>query len=199
MFSTKRDVSGESSLNFIFRFIRASSRRIRGFIYYRLFVFSNNSSSPIFIDRGARIYNSKQIRLNSYVAFGINIRLEVHNQFPSTEVKLSVGSSTSFGDNCHVGAFLSIVIGDSVLIGSNVLIIDHNHGNTKEELMRKLILAPRHRELVGESIVIEDNVWIGDGVVILPGSHIEEGAVIAANTVVRGLVKKRQVYTGIKR
>ncbi|MDR2406844.1 MAG: sugar O-acetyltransferase, partial [Bacteroidales bacterium] len=34
------------------------------------------------------------------------------------------------------------------------------------------------------SVVIEDNVWIGDKVTILPGVHIGYGSIIGANAVV---------------
>jgi len=33
-------------------------------------------------------------------------------------------------------------------------------------------------------VIIEDNVWIGDGVVVLAGVTIGEGSIIAANAVV---------------
>jgi lipopolysaccharide O-acetyltransferase len=45
--------------------------------------------------------------------------------------------------------------------------------------------------------VVEDNVWIGDGVVILPGSHIGEGSIIGANSVVNGVIPKYCSAAGI--
>lgn len=45
-------------------------------------------------------------------------------------------------------------------------------------------------------IVIGDNVWIGRGCLVLPGCVIEEGVVVAANSVVRGRLEKDGIYGG---
>ena len=42
--------------------------------------------------------------------------------------------------------------------------------------------APADRPLTCDAeVVVEDNVWIGDGVAILPGSQIGQGSIIGAN------------------
>jgi acetyltransferase-like isoleucine patch superfamily enzyme len=43
------------------------------------------------------------------------------------------------------------------------------------------------------SIVIGNNVWIGAGAIILPGTTIGDGAVIAAGTVVKGRIPGRSI------
>ena len=48
----------------------------------------------------------------------------------------------------------------------------------------------------GRPVVIEDNVWIGGNVVILPGVTIGEGAVIAAGSVVNRDIPPRVVAGG---
>ena len=45
-------------------------------------------------------------------------------------------------------------------------------------------------------IKIENNVWIGGSVVILPGVTIEDGAVIGAGSVVTKDVKKNTIVAG---
>jgi acetyltransferase-like isoleucine patch superfamily enzyme len=46
-------------------------------------------------------------------------------------------------------------------------------------------------------VVIEDHVWIGSRAVILPGSTIERGAVVAAGAVVSGRVAPMTVVGGV--
>lgn len=42
--------------------------------------------------------------------------------------------------------------------------------------------------------MIEDNVWIGANVMILKGSYIMKNSVIAAGSIVNGLVDENVVY-----
>lgn len=44
------------------------------------------------------------------------------------------------------------------------------------------------------NIVVEDDVWIGYGVIILSGSYIGQGSVIGAGSVVRGKIPPYSVY-----
>jgi acetyltransferase-like isoleucine patch superfamily enzyme len=45
-------------------------------------------------------------------------------------------------------------------------------------------------------IVIHDNVWIGTGCTILPGSEIGEGSIIGAGSVVSGLIPEKSLAKG---
>ena len=47
-----------------------------------------------------------------------------------------------------------------------------------------------------QSIEIGNNVWIGAGVIILPGAIIEDDVVIGAGSIVTGLLKSNQLYIG---
>lgn len=85
-------------------------------------------------------------------------------------IKLSIGNRCSFGAYCHISAYNRITIGDDVLIGKWVSIVDNDHGKTDEVC---LSLPPLERELVSKGpIVIGDKVWIGDKVTILSGVTI---------------------------
>ena len=77
--------------------------------------------------------------------------------------------------------FPQIVIGNNVLMGSQVLIIDHAHGEGNVDMFQ----APIDRKLFSKGpIVIEDNVWIGDGVCILANVTIGCNSIIGANAVI---------------
>jgi lipopolysaccharide O-acetyltransferase len=98
--------------------------------------------------------------------------------------RLVIGDHVRVSHWSHIACTNSITIGNHVLIGSKVFITDHNHGSLGESAASPTI-PPAERPLEGNrSVRIEENVWLGDGVVVCPGVTIGEGSVAAANAVV---------------
>jgi acetyltransferase-like isoleucine patch superfamily enzyme len=111
---------------------------------------------------------------------------------------LVIGNNVVVGYSVHIAATNSVRIGNDVLMGSRVTMTDHNHGTYKGEVQSSPHQKPADRLLTADAeTVVEDNVWIGDGVVILPGSHIGTGSIIGANSVVNGAIPKDCVAAGI--
>lgn len=99
--------------------------------------------------------------------------------------KLTIGNNVSCGSRIHIAALFRISIGDNCLIGSNVFITDHNHGDYSDRFIgQTLNIIPSKRKLhsPGE-VVIGKNVWIGENVAILPGVKVGPNAVIGSNSV----------------
>lgn len=95
---------------------------------------------------------------------------------------IQIGNSCNFGDFLHLTCINKIIIGNDVLVGKFVTITDNSHGLLLNSTKN---IPPIKRQLVSKgSIIIEDNVWIGDKVTVLPGVKIGRGAIIGANTVV---------------
>lgn len=147
-------------------------------------------------------YNSRIIGKN-YIAIGDkfyaygNLRLEAFAIENIVEARrlLTIGNNVSVGNYCHIGAINGVEIGDNVLMGSNVLITDHMHGKT---INRELQIPPNKRDLYSKGrVIIERNVFIGDGAKIMPGVKIEEGAVIGCNAVVTHDVERYAVMAGV--
>jgi acetyltransferase-like isoleucine patch superfamily enzyme len=104
---------------------------------------------------------------------------------------LVVGNNVYIGDQVNLRAVGGVIkIGNDVLIANQVTIVASNHGT---QLGKPMILQPWRRG----DVLIEDDVWVGAGVVILPGATIRRGAVIAAGAVVRGEVPSNSIYGGI--
>ena len=95
---------------------------------------------------------------------------------------LQIGDDTKIGAFAHISCLNDILIGNSVLIGKFVTITDNSHGrNTLEDIN----ISPCNRNLYSKGkVVIEDYVWIGDKVTILPGVTIGKCSIIGANSVV---------------
>lgn len=107
--------------------------------------------------------------------------------------QLIIGDNVSFNYFCHVGCINKIIIGDNVLIGSFVLIIDHSHGS-----LDMVDIPMINRQLLSKGpVVIEDNVWIGEHACILPGVTVGKGSIIGANAVVTKDVPPYSVVAGV--
>lgn len=101
------------------------------------------------------------------------------------------------GDNCRIHgtcihAVKKIKIGNNCLIAANTQIIDSNgHQTCMINPIDRLNLKDE-----GKEIIIEDNVWIAANCIILGGSHIKEGSIITAGSVVKGVVEEKSIYGG---
>jgi len=75
---------------------------------------------------------------------------------------------------CYFQNFTAkIFISKDVYIGPNVGLITCNHD----------ILDPT-KHAIAKDIIIDEGVWVGMNVVIMPGVHLKNGIVVAANSVV---------------
>ncbi len=107
---------------------------------------------------------------------------------------LKIGNNVCINSSIHIGAIDRVEIGNNVLMGSHILITDHAHGEAGTDLS----IAPVSRLLSSKGpVIIEDDVFIGDGVRILSGVTVGRGAIIAANSVVDRNVSAYSVVGGI--
>lgn len=98
--------------------------------------------------------------------------------------RLVFGNDVSINDDVHIGCVSRVEIGNNVLMASKIYISDHNHGSYSGEEQDSPMLPPGERRLGYAPVVIEDNVWLGELVSVLPGVTIGRGSIIGANSVV---------------
>lgn len=116
-------------------------------------------------------------------------------EYSDTKVKIEIGDGVSINWDVHIGAINKVKIGNGVLIGSRVLITDHQHGEITGEA---LSLPPEQRKLWSKGpVIIGDNVWIGESVSIMPGVTIGKNSIIGANSVVTKDIPANCVAAGI--
>lgn len=136
----------------------------------------------------------RYIRIGSDTVFHSHLFLTAWGGDSYGEIKISVGDNCSIGSYCHISALKKIKIGNKVLIGKWVSIVDNDHGLTDKD---SLLIPPLNRQIVSKGpITIGDNVWIGDKATILSGVKIGNNAVIAANAVVTKDVPAYSVVAG---
>lgn len=115
---------------------------------------------------------------------GYRLRMEVvdYQRINTNNPELIIGDNVSFNYDCHIGCTNKIIIGNNVLFASKIFLTDHFHGAINKE---DLNIAPGRRLLYSKGpIIIEDNVWIGEGVCIMPNVTIGRNTIIGANSVV---------------
>lgn len=91
---------------------------------------------------------------------------------------LEMGDNSSIGPYGFVGCSGHIKIGKNVMIGPRVSLFAENHNfkDTSESI--------KSQGVNNKGITIEDDCWIGSGVIILDGVTIGHGSVIGAGTLV---------------
>lgn len=109
-------------------------------------------------------------------------------------VSFSYKNNFSFGRNVYVGRrchFASnLVCGDDVLIASNVSFVGGDH-----KILPGVLFVESGRDEL-KTTVVEDNVWIGHGAIIIHGVRIKTGSVVAAGAVVTKDVEASTIVGG---
>ncbi|MDB5047891.1 MAG: transferase hexapeptide repeat containing protein [Fibrobacteres bacterium] len=106
--------------------------------------------------------------------------------------RITLGNRVFVNFMCSIwaGPASRIKIGADTILGPYVHINSTNHSFARRDVP---ILAQGY---VQEDIEIGSNVWIGAHSVVLAGSRIGDGAVIGANSVVRGVIPAYSIAVG---
>lgn len=102
---------------------------------------------------------------------------------------LSIGAGTFVNRNVEIDTSAPVRIGSGVQIGPGVRVITSSH--------RIGPAAMRAGDGTTASVQIDDGCWIGGGALLLPGTHVGRGSVVAAGAVVTGLCEPNGVYAGV--
>lgn len=106
-------------------------------------------------------------------------------------VGLIVGNNSAIGAYSFIGAQGGIQIGSNVIMGPRVSIHSENHVFDNSEIPIRLQGESR------KGVVVEDDCWIGAGVIILDGVCIKRGSVVAAGSVVTKDIEAFSIYAGV--
>lgn len=109
--------------------------------------------------------------------------------------KSNVTNQTIIGDNAVINGLCisgdgNVIIGDQFICGPDCLMVTstHNYDNSTA--------IPFDDTNIIKTIIIEDNVWLGNRVIILPGAKIGEGSIIQAGSVVIGDIPRCAIAGG---
>lgn len=150
-----------------------------------------------FIRNARRIYR-KVINYYKRLLFdkcGHSVHIGKHCIIDYKNVQL--GNNVSLGDHTLLmSTNAKIVIGNDVMLAPYVKLITGNHtydivGKTMREVTTK---DKNSRD--DADIIIEDDVWIGVGVVVLKGVTISKGSIIGAGSIVTKSTTPYAIYAG---
>ena len=116
--------------------------------------------------------------------------------------RINIGDHTCIFENSFIGSVESIKIGKCVIISNHVKIYDNNNHPTDPEIRHNMCLKGFFGEdwswdkAAHASVVIEDDVWIGEYASIMKGVTIGKGSVVAAHSVVTKNVPPCSVVAG---
>ena len=122
----------------------------------------------------------------NFISYGKDIRINKKCKF--TNKNIILGNNVNFNGMTIKGKGI-VKIGDNFHSGTECLIITSFHNYEGEKI-------PYDETTVNKDVVIENNVWLGDRVIILGGITIKEGAIIQAGSVVVKNVEKYSIVGG---
>jgi len=135
-------------------------------------------------------FASKKIRYFCVKGFidriGKNVNIERGASFPPS---IKIGDNSGIGVNCSL--YGPVIIGKNVMMAPEVNIFTKNH-----KFDRIDIPMCEQGNTDDYPVIIEDDVWIGSRVTILPGITIHKGAIVASCSVVTKDVEAFSIVAG---
>jgi len=131
------------------------------------------------------------IKIGDNVSIGAFTIIEATGILRRLGKGFSIGANSNLGDYCFVGAAGGVHIGENVLIGQRVSFHSENH------VFARTDLPIRAQGTTQQGIIVEDDCWLGSGVIILDGVTVHQGAVVAAGSVVTSDVPPYAVVGGV--
>ena len=104
--------------------------------------------------------------------------------------RVSLGDFSGIGINARING--TCTIGRHVMMGTDVVVFTRNHAFARTDI-------PMMEQGFEEErpVVIGDDVWIGDRVMILPGVTVGHGSILAAGAVVTHDVPAYAIVAGV--
>ena len=131
---------------------------------------------------------------------GTNITIERHASFgyegALVGYDIEIGSNSLISRNSYLESSGGIIIGENVKMGPELIIFsrDHAHDDITKPIFDENYTCGQGYTY--NPVIIEDNVWIGARVIILPGVTIGRMSIIGAGTVVTKDVPAYSIFAG---
>lgn len=144
---------------------------------------------------GARVRLRGRATVTNRGSMSIGARVQLVSTVATLELvserggRLEIGERTLVNFGCSLVAMGLVSVGADCHIGPHTMMLDNDFHRVEPE--RRLERPP------SRPIVIEDNVWIGARVIVLPGVTIGHGSCIGAGSVVTSDVPPRALAAGV--
>lgn len=167
----------------MFKLILKTVNRLRKMIFLTRFERFDISSAigTNSIGKACKLSGTKRISIGRDCFFGEGtelVALEKHfSQLLDSHLK--IGNHVRCVGGCRITCAGKITLKDDVLLGPDVFITDHNHGMNPD-----ISGGYSAQPLIIRDVKIEEGVWLGQRVCVLPGVCIGAHCIIGANSVV---------------
>jgi acetyltransferase-like isoleucine patch superfamily enzyme len=138
------------------------------------------------------VVGPSNIFIGKNCSFGPNCRIETYANYgeQSLKPKLIIGDNCSIQHAVHIYCAKKVEIRKGCLIASGCMITDENHG--MDPLKGYYISQP----LLIKPTLLDEGVWLGENVCVLPGVTIGKYCVIGANSVVKRDIPDYSIAVG---
>ena len=145
----------------------------------------------VFLAPGSYILHPENVTIGKNFTMGPFAQILC--QDPDKGSKVTLGDNVSINHHVFINADCGgvITVGNNVIIGPMTILRAANH---RADDINTPIRDQGHRPGV---IIIEDDVWLGSGVVILPDVRIGRSSIIGAGSVVTKDIPAFSVVVGI--
>lgn len=134
-------------------------------------------------------------KLFGSVGKNVYVDMKIHCDFGKN---IFIGDDVIIGANCTFIDNAKITIGNTVMIAPNLQIYTAYHPILPEDryIFDRKSDDPLYFNTCADPVEIKDGVWIGGGVIILPGVTIGENSIIGAGSVVSRSIPDNCVAVG---
>ena len=149
------------------------------------------------IELGSRCCVSRHaiLRANTDEESGIQIGDRTHvgefTLIAANRGRVVIGSDSWLGPHCAVHGNGGVSIGNNVMIASHCAINTVSHHSERQDIPMS------EQGIFCDPVVIEDDVWIGVGAIILQGVRIGRGSIVAAGALVNRNLPPGTVAMGV--
>ena len=163
-------------------------------IAFKSLYYLRRKNPKAFIGSGCIIKIPQKICIGNKTYIGRYSSLIVADNPKCKEIisSLIIGENTYIGEYNNIRAAGGLIsIGDHCLISQHITMVCTNH-----QFKAALSIDQQPWTKENNFIIIGNDVWIGANSVILPGVHIDDGAIIAAGSVVTKSVPANAIVAG---
>jgi len=171
-------------------FIASGQQVVAGSEAHQLMHWASREAQKITVRLNNEYHEPEEIRALLSELWGIEVPDSV-GMFPPFYTDFGkntvVGERTFINAGCKFQDQGGILIGNDCLIGHNATLCTINHAQDPD----------RRGDMEFHPIHIEDQVWLGANVTVLPGVTIGKGAIVAAGAVVTKDVAPMTIVGGV--
>lgn len=145
------------------------------------------------VGRNVRTFFHPHIENRGHISIGNNVRL--NSNWAPLELVTGKDGKIEIGDEVYINYGTLICAQRSVRIGRNVMV--GNYSIIADTELAGIDLPEHQLTVAPRPIEIGDGAWLAARVTVLPGAQIGAGCVIAAGSVVAGVIPAGMVAGGI--